>query len=397
MTKKNKDLVARLDNQLVMKAHYNLSTNEQKLILFLTSRLDTEREDFNIQRVKIKEIEKFLSDGDEKRWGSIYERVDIMCSNITSKKITLPKGFVVNGEAIQMRRYIQWFTDIDPYLDEDGEISLKFQFASSLKDFLLQLKEYVRVNLVEVLPMRGKHAIRMYQAFKAERDRTKKYKEVSHFVIDLVELKGMLGIGDKYKALQDFKKRVLEPMQKEINEYSKEISIEYKYIKVKRRVTAIDFLIFDKDNVSKAKTKSQNFKDYVPTSDDIVKLTRAKLMAYKMLVKFGVKEGIAYREMIPKIVGGVVEGHEDVFVKHAITHFKKWAKQQQNQEVSAATFVIWWTKAKVFSHDKDVFWKINEKVHNTAKKYTDEVRKNREAAKYITNAEFESNYKVRQN
>ena len=83
---KNKELIARIDNQLVMKAHYNLSTNEQKLILFLTSRLNTEREDFNIQRVKVKEIEKFLADGDEKRWGSIYERVDMMCSNISSKK-----------------------------------------------------------------------------------------------------------------------------------------------------------------------------------------------------------------------------------------------------------------------------------------------------------------------
>ena len=296
----------------------------------------------------------------------------------------------MDGEAIQMRRYIQWFTDIDPYLDEDGEISLKFQFASSLKDFLLQLKEYVRVNLIEVLPMRGKYAIRMYQAFKAERDRTKKYKEVSHFVVNLEDLKGMLGVGDKYKAFQDFKKRVLLPMQKEINEYSKEISVEYKLVKVKRRVTAIDFHIFDKELASK--TKSQNLKDYVPTSEDIEKLSRAKLVAYKMLIKFGVKEGIAYREMIPKIVGGVVEGHEDVFVKYAISHFKQWAKQQKNKEVSAATFVTWWTKSKVFSHDKDVFWKINEKVYNAAKKYSEEVRKNREAAKNVTNAEFEKNY-----
>ena len=374
-----------------MKAHYNLSTNEQKLILFLTSRLDTDREDFNIQRVKIKEIEKFLSEGDTKRWGSIYERVDMMCSNISSKKITLPKGFVVNGEAIQMRRYIQWFTDIDPYLDEDGEISLKFQFASSLKDFLLQLKEYVRVNLIEVLPMRGKHAIRMYQAFKAERDRTKKYKDVSHFIVEVDELKGMLGIGDKYKAFQDFKKRVLEPMEKEINEYSKEISIKYKTIKTSRRITGIDFHIFDKDSSEIAMQRKMT--DFVPTATDIAKLPRAKLVAYNTLIKFGVKEGIAYREIIPKIKGGVVEGHEDVFIEYTLAHFKKWAKQQQNKEISAATFVTWWTKTKVFSHDKDVFWLINEKVHTTAKKYTDVVKKNRAAAKNVTNAEFERNYK----
>ena len=174
---KKKNLIARLDNQLVMKAHYNLSTNEQKLVLFLASRINTEREDFNIQRVKIKEIGEFLMDGQKgKRWGSLYERVDSMCNSITDKKITLPKGFVIDGKAIRMNRFIQWFTDIEPYTDKDGEICLKFQFAEPLKEFLLELREYVRINLIEVLPMRGKHSIRMYQIFKAERERTKKFK-----------------------------------------------------------------------------------------------------------------------------------------------------------------------------------------------------------------------------
>ena len=171
-------------------------------------------------------------------------------------------------------------------MDDDGEISLKFQFAESLKDFLLQLKEYVRINLIEVLPMRGKHAIRMYQIFKAQRDKTKKHTSVSQLTYGIDELKGILGIGNKYKAFQDFKRRVLNPMVTEINEYSKEISIDYSFIKTRRRVTGLKFSIFSKKE--QAPKTGQNV-DYVPSEKEVDTLTWSQKNAYDYLVKFGVK------------------------------------------------------------------------------------------------------------
>ena len=391
MSDKNK-LVARLDNQLVMKAHYNLSTNEQKLVLFLTSRLDTEREDFNVQRVKIKEIEKFFVDGESKRWGSIYERVDMMCNSITDKKITLPKNFVVDGKPIRMQRYIQWFTDIEPYLDEDGEISLKFQFAESLKGFLLELKEYVRVNLIEVLPMRGKYSIRMYQVFKAERDRTKKFKEVSYLVLGIEEMKGMLGIGNKYKAFQDFKRRVITPMVEEINQYSKEISISYNFLKTRRKITDIEFRIYSKKNKEKKAKTGQNV-DFVPSKEDLAKLTFAQSKAYEELTNFGVYQGIAYKQIIPTIKGAEMEGFEDLFVKQAIELFKKKESPKIDPKHSVSVFVKWWTDKKVFDISGDVFFQISDKVHNEKKKLGQERLDNRAVAKEMTAGEFEKWYK----
>ena len=101
------------------------------------------------------------------------------------------------------------------------------------------------------------------------------------------------------------------------------------------------------------------------------------------------KAGIVYKEILPKVAGGVVEGYEDIFIDHALKHFKRWAKQQKNKEQSAGTFVNWWTKNKVFSHDKDVFWKLNDKVNNHIKKLDTTAKANREEAKGMTNEEFE--------
>lgn len=381
-----KQQIARLDNQLVMKAHYNLSSNEQKLVLFLASRIDTRMSDFNVQRVKIKEIERFFVSDKNKYYSSIYDKVDAMCDSITSKKITLPKGFTINGETIKMHRYLQWFTDIEPYLDEDGEISLKFQFAESLKGFLLQLQEYVKINLVEVIQMKGKYSIRMYQVFKAKRDKNKKFKKVSLIKYNLRELKAMLGVGDKYRRIQNFKDRVLDPMKKEINEYSKEISIDYKLVKSGRTVTGIEFSIKSKKDKKPIKLQNGESENYEPSPEDLNKLSFAKLKAYKHLTKFGVFEGIAYKRIIPTIKGAGMEGYEDIFCEEAIKLFKRKEKPKGDPTASAAVFVQWWTAQKIFDIKGDVFPQISDKVHAVKKSMSQDKLDNREMAKTMATA-----------
>lgn len=382
--------IAKIDNQLVFKAHYSLSMNEQKLILFLISNIDPKaRKDFETQKVKIKDIENLFS-VKGKRWGSIYERVDIMCNNITDKKITLPKGFIVDGEEIKMNRYIQWFSDIEPYMDEDGEIALKFQFAKPLKGFLLQLKEYVKINMLEVMPLRSKYAIRMYQVLKAERDRTKKFKNRTSLIFGIDELKAMLEVGSKYKVLKDFRRNVLDTIKNEINKYSREIVIDYEYLKTRRKVTGIEFYITD----YKPKTEEKkDFKNYVPTTEDIEKLTRGQLGAYNKLIEFGVYAGIVYRQLLPTIKGANMSGLEDLFIEQAILVFKNKEKPKKGVK-SVGAFVNWWTDKKVFSIDGGgVFFQITDKVNEIKKKMSQEQLDNREMAKDMTNGEFEKWYR----
>ena len=217
------------------------------------------------------------------------------------KKITLPKGFIIRGKAITMHKYVQWFSGIEPFMDDNGEISIKFRFAVQLRDFLLQLYQYVKINLLEIMPLRGKYAVRMYQIFKAERDRTKQYKEVSIMEYELEQLRAMLEIGDKYQILKDFRRNVLDPVKKEINTHSKTISVDYEYLKTGRKVTAIKFIIHDKTPVGAVPENNKPHQDYVPTAAEIAQLSRAKLHAYEMLVGFGVKGGIVLKRMLPKI------------------------------------------------------------------------------------------------
>ena len=145
----------------------------------------------------------------------------------------------------------------------------------------------------------------------------------------------------------------------------------YEYIKTKRRVTGVRFLIFDKIKRSSSKNKEgggEDKKGYAPSEAELDILTFAQRNAYDNLVKFGVYEGIAFKNILPNLKGGDIEGFEDYFIKHALAHFKRWARQQTSKEISAATFVKWWNEADVFSHNQDVFWKIVEKVNKDKKK-----------------------------
>jgi len=376
--------IAKLENDLVLKAHYSLTAVEQKLVLHLASRLDPKNdEQFVKQVVPIKTIEQVLWGGQKTtKFGAVYEYLHEVCQRLLDRKITFPKGTVIKGEKI-MGGGINWFQSILVTENEKKEASVEFMFSEKMKPFLLELQRYVSIDIMEVMGMKSTHSIRMYKVFRAERERTKKYKKVTQLTYDLGELKAQLGVGGKYKAIKDFRKYVLEPIKKEINEHSSEISVDYTCLKSGRRISGIQFEVFDK----KGELTSIPLKeDYKPSEEEIQTLTWSKRRAYDELVKFGVKGGIAFKQLIPTIKGSEFLGFEDYFVNAALKHFKSWAKTK-----NAGVLVKWWHEKKVFDVNSDVWSKILEKVVAKKKKLeTDDPQAfdNRQIAKEMSYAEF---------
>lgn len=375
--------IVKIDNDFIFKAHYALSAVEQKIILFLASRIDPLNDKrFIKQVVPIKDIDKILWSGN-KKVGNPYAYLQEVVEDLLDRKIFFQKGTIVNGEKIYAGG-INWFQSILVKGTDEG-VGIEFMFSERMQPFLLELNKYVRINALEVMDMKGKHSIRMYQVFKAERERVRKFKNIAHLKYEISGLKAMLAIEGKYKQFDNFRRRVLNPIREEINTYSMEIKIDYTLIKTGRKITHIEFTVQDK---GEEQQKMSQKSDYIPTKEEIEVLSWAKRNAYDELVKFGVKEGIALKRILEKVKGGDLEGFEDLFIKESINHFKKWAKLQNTAEQSAGTFVNWWTKQDIFGHNKDVFWKIAEGV-NAAKKTMDQNRQdNRMMAKSMTKSAF---------
>ena len=371
----NNDKIAKIDNTFILNAQYRMTAKEQKVLYYLISHLNPKGEkDFNVITVPIRHIEETLKEA-SKKWGSLYEEIERLCESMISKNIKFPTNVMVEGKTLKGR--INFFSSIRPLIDENGQTAIKFSFSPDMKPFLLQLHHYVNIGVLEVVPMKNTHAIRMYSIFKSERDRLRGVKDVITMSYSLKELKAMLGIEDKYLKdnFKDFRIYVLDKIRDDINETCPTMIVKYDYIKAGRKIIGVVFTVYEKKTIAGAlespkkrevKTKKEPTENYVPNNREVEVLNRSKKKAFEKLVNFGVFDGIAYKKIIPTIKGSEFEGYEDIFIEKAILHFEKTAIQATTKELKASTFVTWWVKNKVFESG-DVWADILEKVVNHKK------------------------------
>lgn len=249
--KRMSNSIARIENKFIENARYKLGVRDQKVILYLIANTDPTQDNFIEQIVPVKELETILKK-DGKKWGSFYEVMNDFCDNITDRKISFPSDVLVDGKPL--KGYINWFQSVRPVQGDNGDISIRFLFSSDLKPFLLKLKEYARINRMEVAKMRSSYSIRLFQIFKAQRERQRKYRSVVTITYELKELKEILGLYDpkkkkyKYEQFREFKRNVIVPAEKEINEQTS-IYIETYYERNRhRKITHLRFNIYDRSN-----------------------------------------------------------------------------------------------------------------------------------------------------
>ena len=403
MTSKPSEKIAKIDNSFILNAQYRMTAKEQKILYYLIAHLDPKNEkEFHTITVPIREIEDTLRENNNNKNGSFYDDIDRICKSFIRKEITFPSKFLLGNK--RLNGYISIFQSIMPVEDENGQVCIEFSFSNKMSPFLLQLHHYVNIGVLEVVQMKNAHAIRMYSVFKSERDKMKAFTNVITMSYELDELKAMLGIDDKYASdyLKNFKINVLDKIRDEINEKCLTMFVKYDYIKTRRKVTGVTFSVYEskgttdllEDVLPKEKKEPKpktNAKDYKPNGNELETLTRAKLKAYTLLIEYGIFEGIAYKQILPKIKGSEFEGYEDFFIEKAIQHFEKNAIQTTTKALRASTFVTWWTKNKIFASG-DVWVDILEKLVKHKKQLQTKnpaAFDNRQIAKTMTNIQFE--------
>ena len=76
------------------------------------------------------------------------------------------------------RGHVNWFQSVMPTYNDKKEVCVRFLFSSDLKPFLLQLKEYAQINRLEVAKMRSAYSIRLFQVFKAQREKFRRHRSI---------------------------------------------------------------------------------------------------------------------------------------------------------------------------------------------------------------------------
>lgn len=373
--------IARIDNTFVYNARYQLSAREAKVMLYLISKIDPiKQSQLNEQTISVKELEAILK-GDGKKWGGLYEEMRTFQDRMMGRTITMPTDIEIDGKSFPGK--MNWFQYISPVRMDDGTIGMRFLFSQPLQPALLNLKEYVGVELLEVIPLKSSFSIRMFQIFRAHRNRLAKYQKKSHLRYEIDELKSLLGVDQKYEDYGNLKKRVLQPLETEISQHTS-IKVTWKGIKKGRNVEEIEFEFWDKGSRQATPHQKDLFEGL-----KFEEMSYAQIKAFDRLVAYSVQDNIAI-EMIGR-VGGASEvvGFEDWYFEEVIKIFE--AKTQQVEEdAKAGTIVNWFLKKKIFEQD-DHFATIMERLNIRKKELQNkspESWDNRLVAKTITAQAF---------
>jgi len=370
--------IARIENVFIFNAQYKLPARDQKILLYLISKINPQRQvRFDRQVIAVKDLEKALK-GDGKKWGGLYNEMKAFQKRIIDAKIEFPTEIEIGGR--KFSGLVNWFQSIVPVKDEYGNVGIEFLFSEPLKPFLIDLNEYAKINYEEVIPLKSGFSARMFQIFRAHRDKMKRYEKRSTLKYSVDELKTLLGVADKYADWRNFKRKVVEVIEMEINKHTS-IKVAFEEKRQGRKVIGLIFNFSDKTN--------QSLELKIADEDvDISKLSYAQLRAFDLLVEYQIKEAIAV-EMIGRVGGSEFRGFEDWYFEE-VTHIFEGKTKQENQGAKAGTLVKWFLEMKIFEQG-DHFSRIIEKLQIRKKKLQREnvtAWGNRLMAKEMTGREF---------
>lgn len=227
-------------NDLIQKSRFNLSLQQQKIVLYLISQITPFDEDFKLYEFSIAEFCRVCGIDDNN--GKIYQDLKTAIKEIADKSLWV--------EIAEKREtLVRWIEK--PYIDAGSGI-IRIRLDSDMKPFLLQLKQnFTSYELLWTLHFKSKYTIRLYELVKSIHfHELENYKR--RYRVD--ELKKLLG-GERYKEYRDFKRRVLTPSIKEINQYSDK-TVVFEEVRRGRKVIEVEFRVSSKDSFETAKIRS---------------------------------------------------------------------------------------------------------------------------------------------
>ena len=249
---KERNYLVAKSNQIAQISRYNFSVAEQRAIAYICSLIGPveKEEDSEFQLEYTFNILEYARICGIEQGGKFYNEVKAILKNLHDKSmwLTLPDG---------SEKIVSWLATAT-ISSKSGLI--KIELDKNLVPYLFDLKnKFLSYGLKNILNMKSQYSIRIYELLRSHHDmrisQIDKRNEVERdgspqkttWIIDLDELKKTLMVDSikTYDNFKDFRKKVLEVAQKEINALT-DTSIYFEPITKGRKVVKIKFSIVRK-------------------------------------------------------------------------------------------------------------------------------------------------------
>jgi len=236
-----------MKNELVVKsnrlveASYRLDLIEQRIVLAAIVTARETQQGLGEGQIVL-DAQKF-ADAFGMTGGAIYEQLKEGVNKLYHRSV------VIRSPDSDYVDQVRWLSSAG-YADKLGKVRLRF--AQEVVPYITRLEEeYTSYRLERIGKLTSAHAVRLYELLL-------QYKEIGSREMGLEWLKETLQIGEGYSgrtAIADFKKRVIDPSVKQINEHT-DLSVTYENVKTGRSVTGLLFSISEKKAKPPAKKKA---------------------------------------------------------------------------------------------------------------------------------------------
>ena len=212
-------------NELIRKSRFSLSVVEQKLVLYIISKIKPDDKEMVEYDFEIKDFCEVCGIDYLNNLTQIKEIIKTLRDK--SAWITLADG----TETI-----VSWIEKAYLY-HNSGKI--KVRLDKDMMPYLLELKgNFTQYEFISILGFKSKFSIRLYEIFKS-------YAFLGKYSVSVDTLRKMLMLEPtQYKMMYDFRRYVIDKSIEEIKEYS-DLFITYNPVYTGRSITGFEFKILE--------------------------------------------------------------------------------------------------------------------------------------------------------
>jgi plasmid replication initiation protein len=214
----------------LIEASYNLTLNEQRIILACVAQLDG-RKPMPRDAVFVLGVDEFveLFGNDPK---NAYAEMEEAATKLYERDIRRIEGAT--------RKRLRWV-----YMAEykKGEGKVKLGFSPEIAPYLTMLhRRFTSYRLAEVASLRSTYAIRLFEMLA-------QFTDTGVFVISVADFKQRLGLEAKYERFSNLKARVIGPAVKDLVAKTS-LDVTWKAIKKGKTVERLEFRFSEKRQLS---------------------------------------------------------------------------------------------------------------------------------------------------
>ena len=217
----------------LIEASYRLTPAEQRIMLVCISqvRRDQPITDEVLYSVSADDIIALTGSASH----TVYDELAKAALRLKRREVWITER--PNGEGTHKETLVTGWVQSIRYRKAEGKVELRF--TKDMLPYLTQLTEqFTRYALGDVAKMTSAHAIRLYELLCQWRDSGER-------VVTIEWLRKAFQLSDKYPAIKDFKRWVVQPAVEQINEHSP-FWVEWHQRKTGRRVSHFVFTFGEK-------------------------------------------------------------------------------------------------------------------------------------------------------